>query len=635
MKKLIILAILIVAVSVSAAPPAIPPMPAGNVNITGGAITGVIYDNLINKIGQPGQLGFGVGICPPAKLPAGFTPMDGYSNLASPNYGNYQFREGSVMVYIPKFYYRIHTFGAITAITQANPAQVTQAAHGYANGDIIFIANVSGMTQVNGLFYTVTKVNDDAYTIGVNSSAFTAYSSGGVATKGFGAGFEFNDTIVTHTTNSIQVRGTETYATEALANAAGYALHRAFWDGNKEQDGFFVDKFKASRVANGTGFTAGSVQRGKPLSSASTHNPFSGLTGGADFLYSSVDLAKRRDGVNGAVNASSIFHVKSVFQNAALAMLSLVHGQYAQTDTYAAWYNATTNFPKGCNSNTLKDAEDTAVIYASDGFANACTTGSGVAFNKTTHNGQANGVADLNGGMWEFSLGVTSITANLTVTGISAANPAEITTSAAHGLTTGDFVQVLSVAAGTLADAINGRIWAITTTADPTKFTIALNSSALAAWSSGGTVTKGTFYAAKKTTAMKSFTSTNTTATDHWGATGVAAMMDSFVPPFKSGFVFEMRMGSGTNQVLSPALSGSGWVLTGAGMPQNAAATDASGTHLFGRDLYYQYMINEMSLLSSGSWGSGTTAGVWCAKWTYARAYSYYSIGFRLACYLD
>ncbi len=68
---------------------------------------------------------------------------------------------------------------AITNITQANPGQVTSAAHGYETGDDVLIEDVSGMIEVNHGVYTITKVDDDNYTIGVNTSGFTAYISGG------------------------------------------------------------------------------------------------------------------------------------------------------------------------------------------------------------------------------------------------------------------------------------------------------------------------------------------------------------------------------------------------------------------------------------------------------------------------
>ena len=37
----------------------------------------------------------------------------------------------------------------ITGTTKANPAVVTIAAHGYSNGDYVYISGVTGMTQVN------------------------------------------------------------------------------------------------------------------------------------------------------------------------------------------------------------------------------------------------------------------------------------------------------------------------------------------------------------------------------------------------------------------------------------------------------------------------------------------------------
>jgi hypothetical protein len=134
---------------------------------------------------------------------------------------------------------------------------------------------------------------------------------------------------------------------------------------------------------------------------------------------------------------------------------------------------------------------------------------------------------------------------------------------------------------------------------------------------------------------MKSFTSGNSTATDHWGATGAAAMMDAFAPPFKSGYVYAMRYGSGVNQVLSPATSGSGWALTGLGLPIIGSAVDATGTNLFGKDYFYQYIINDMCLISSGYWNSSSTAGVWTANLSNPRGNSTTYVGFRAACYPD
>lgn len=68
----------------------------------------------------------------------------------------------------------------ISAITRANPAQVTTAtAHGLSTGARIYIAGVAGMTEVNGAVYTVTVVDATRFTLGVDSSAWSNYSSGG------------------------------------------------------------------------------------------------------------------------------------------------------------------------------------------------------------------------------------------------------------------------------------------------------------------------------------------------------------------------------------------------------------------------------------------------------------------------
>lgn len=68
---------------------------------------------------------------------------------------------------------------AITAITAANPGSVTSTAHGFATDEVVTISGVVGMTEVNDTDYTVTRVDANTYTIGVDTSSYTAYSSGG------------------------------------------------------------------------------------------------------------------------------------------------------------------------------------------------------------------------------------------------------------------------------------------------------------------------------------------------------------------------------------------------------------------------------------------------------------------------
>lgn len=69
----------------------------------------------------------------------------------------------------------------ITGISQANPGNVTAVAHGFSTGDIIILEGVVGMTQVNSRYYTITVTGVDNFTIGVDTSGYTAWSSGGIA----------------------------------------------------------------------------------------------------------------------------------------------------------------------------------------------------------------------------------------------------------------------------------------------------------------------------------------------------------------------------------------------------------------------------------------------------------------------
>lgn len=273
-----------------------------------------------NDIGTPGAQGFGVGICPAP--PAGMSRMAGTLDVASTNYGNYQYSDGSIMCWIPAFFYK---WG----------------------------------TGANGL-----PIND------------------------------------------VSIKPRHAFATVADANAAGFALHRAFYDGGAEKSGFFVDKYLWSN----NGGVASSVAGANPISSAADHNPFSGLSGApANAYYGAIAVAKTR---------GADFFCSSRFIFSALALLAYAHGRASQSATYCAWYHVTNNFPKGCNNNALRDINDTGVLYTSTGHAtypNCAKTGSGVPFQKTTHNGQSCGVADLNGSMWEITPGLTSDGANFYV----------------------------------------------------------------------------------------------------------------------------------------------------------------------------------------------------------------------------
>jgi len=270
----------------------------------------------VNHIGLTGQQGFGVGICP-GPLPAGIGELFGTRDQSSDNYGNYVAADGSVMVWMPAFYYM------------------------FGNG-------------------------------------------------------------TNRPLNTVDIKPFNAYKDIATANAAGYALHRAFYDGGAVQPGVFVDKYQCSN----NGGVASSIKNGNPLSTSAAHNPISALNNTPANNYGGAILAPKSRGAAFFCNSRFIF--------SALAMLSLAHGQSATAATWCAWYDAAgiTNYPKGCNNNALGDTNDAAIHYISDGYLNAGKTGSANLFSRTTHNGQNCGVADINGNMWEVNPGITSDATN-------------------------------------------------------------------------------------------------------------------------------------------------------------------------------------------------------------------------------
>ena len=72
----------------------------------------------------------------------------------------------------------------ITGITQANPGVITTStAHGFSTGNLIYLSGIVGMTQLNGTVVTITSTGANTFSIGVNTTSYTAYSSAGTAAK--------------------------------------------------------------------------------------------------------------------------------------------------------------------------------------------------------------------------------------------------------------------------------------------------------------------------------------------------------------------------------------------------------------------------------------------------------------------
>ncbi len=347
--------------------------------------------------------------------------------------------------------------------------------------------------------------------------------------------------------NSLDVKSKYDFADVAAANAAGYALHRAFYDDGKIKDGFFVDKYQASN----NGGIASSIKNAIPMSASVSNAPFGGLTGTPANTYAgAIDAVKTR---------GAAFFVTTLFVQRALSLLSMAHAQAATSVDNCAWYDSTgiANYPKGCNNDALGDVDDATVKYTATGYLKAGKTGSASQFAKTTHNGQANGVADLNGNMYEICLGVTQMA--------------------------------------------------------------------------------GTFYALKTTAKASTLTSGATTASDAWGAAGIAANYESLGASIGAltGSARGMMIGSASQQVFSSATSGKEWQASCAGIPLATGVNSTSGTDLFGHDRFYDNRVDDLCPLSGGYWNLGALSGVWNVSFNASRATSHDgAVGVRAALYV-
>lgn len=73
---------------------------------------------------------------------------------------------------------------SINNISQANPAVVSAGDHGLSTGDVIYIYNVDGMKSINGGPYTITRINNNQFSLdSVDSTSFSSYTTGGVITE--------------------------------------------------------------------------------------------------------------------------------------------------------------------------------------------------------------------------------------------------------------------------------------------------------------------------------------------------------------------------------------------------------------------------------------------------------------------
>ena len=178
----------------------------------------------------------------------------------------------------------------------------------------------------------------------------------------------------------------------------GWILHRAFIDGGVQKTGFFMDKYLCSKSTTDQN-VAVSVKNADQISLSPSYTNSSSMTGCYGKLLDAITLGRAR---------GSHYSCVTAFQWAAMSMLSLAHAQTSKSSQWCAWYDASgaKNYPKGCNNGSLADTDETSLTWAQHSkCSNLGKTGSCSTFAKSTHNGQSNGIADVNGCMSQTLIG--------------------------------------------------------------------------------------------------------------------------------------------------------------------------------------------------------------------------------------
>ena len=70
-------------------------------------------------------------------------------------------------------------FNNITGITQASSAVISMDGSPFSVGQVVYVDEVEGMTEINGQTLTVIAVGTDSITVDIDSTNFTAYSAAG------------------------------------------------------------------------------------------------------------------------------------------------------------------------------------------------------------------------------------------------------------------------------------------------------------------------------------------------------------------------------------------------------------------------------------------------------------------------
>jgi hypothetical protein len=381
----------------------------------------------------------------------------------------------------------------ITAATQANPCVITSNAHGFSNGQWVYLANIVGMTELNGKLYKVAGVAANTFQLqdtdgnAIDSTTFTAYVSGGTVARvyeiaspytaadltdsdgNFRLSFRQSGSAIyiTHNANTYQQRKLSRLGALNWTLAAVDLGNGPFKDTNTDKASTVYASFLTTNVTGTANNGAGLVR----LAVAST----TGFTTGQ-----LVDVAN----VGGTVEANGQFTV-TVIDATHMDLQGTTYANAYTTGGTATMSNAVNQPVTLTASGSIFQAGHVnSLFYAAQQPSDTLKSweaGKNIASKEIRRNGFNYYQAE-------------KITGSAIVTGVSLAANCVIT-AVAHGFITGDYVFIDNVG-GTVE--VNGQWYYVKKInnntfyiMDPDNTTTYINSTGYTAYASAGTANKG------------------------------------------------------------------------------------------------------------------------------------------------
>jgi hypothetical protein len=183
-----------------------------------------------------------------------------------------EFTTGKLRIYEDAALTLNSTAKDISGITQDSPGIVTCTGHGFSTNDEIYVEGIVGMTELNGRFFRVVKVNDNSFSLkdlfgtAIDTTSLTAYGSAGTAT------------IVYELTSPYTTTELDSFQFDQEGNVM-YTVHRSFAPYKltrvSSTSWTFTTYARTADPFTGAGAYPGAVcfYEGRLLFASSTNNP--------------------------------------------------------------------------------------------------------------------------------------------------------------------------------------------------------------------------------------------------------------------------------------------------------------------------------------------------------------------------